>query len=504
MSENIRAGTGSGLQHRHHEVGVDLVSRLSRAVALAVVLGLASSCGESSETVAASASPVQVIVGRDATGVVNQIGIPEASVVSVSFEADRRDPGRFGGSMHWKSANVTTEISGTMSEDGSAMEFEEVRYIEGGYSSGILTGAKYKLLRDEQGYSGSWIFTGRDAPYACQGTVEFDIDLGVPATETLLPRQHEEDLTWYEVIRQDPDPKVVHDVDVRTYLRGLGLPWLVRDRRTGIELVLIPDGTYMRGRSEGDEFGAVDPGVVPGDKELPAHEVVIPFPFYLGRTEVTIERWSHFIAESGYQAKEDPVTPYPKYVSEMDKNREKNQQYPAFWIWDRDAQAFCSFYGLGLPSAAQWEYACRADTTGRFWWGNDPADGEGRCNVEYSDPEWSGDDKFHFDDGYEYMSPVASFESNPFGLYDMIGNVQEITSTIYDREFYSKCADIGRVDDAFDETAKDEFYYFGLESRGGHFYSNPVSARCSSRGSSPSDWGSPLTNTRGFRVFRYP
>ena len=88
--------------------------------------------------------------------------------------------------------------------------------------------------------------------------------------------------------------------------------------------------------------------------------------------------------------------------------------------WD-DCQEFCKKTGLSLPTEAQWEYACRAGTTG-------PYAGTGKLD----DMGWfreNTEDKSH---------PVGQKKPNSFGLYDMHGNVWEWCADVYEKEFYSK------------------------------------------------------------------
>ena len=69
-----------------------------------------------------------------------------------------------------------------------------------------------------------------------------------------------------------------------------------------------------------------------------------------------------------------------------------------------------------LPSGAEWEYAARGGTTTAYWWGD--AIGTGHANCRDCGSRWGG----------RSTAPVGSFPPNPFGLYDMNGNVWEWTS----------------------------------------------------------------------------
>jgi len=84
---------------------------------------------------------------------------------------------------------------------------------------------------------------------------------------------------WADLIEPSPDPAVVTDPALRAAIMASGSAWRIRDRASGVEMVLVPKGTYAMGASIGDALAASD--------ELPRHTVSITRSFYLGRYEVT-------------------------------------------------------------------------------------------------------------------------------------------------------------------------------------------------------------------------
>ena len=161
---------------------------------------------------------------------------------------------------------------------------------------------------------------------------------------------------------------------------------MVRPEPSGYELVLVKGGTFMMGSDERDE-------------EKPVHKVTVP-DFYMGRYPVTNKEYGRFIADTGYQE--------PGYWG--DRNYNQPWQPVVGVSWD-EAKEFAKWAGLRLPSEAQWEYACRAGTTTRYYTG-DSEDNLSRAGW-YSK---NSGDKLH---------PVGDKEPNAFGLYDMHGNVWE-------------------------------------------------------------------------------
>ena len=183
------------------------------------------------------------------------------------------------------------------------------------------------------------------------------------------------------------------------------------------ELFTIPPGTFNMGSESGD-----------GD-ERPVHKVSIDYSFDIGKTEVTVGQFKVFVEAAGYQS-EPGKQGWIWYRSCTDhigysQNRPcKNPDYkqaetqPIVCISYYDAKSFCKWLSeqtgqhFRLPTEAEWEYACRAGTTG----------------------DYAGDIKqmawFNMT-SQEQTSPVAQKNPNPWGLYDMHGNVWEWCEDIY-------------------------------------------------------------------------
>lgn len=188
-------------------------------------------------------------------------------------------------------------------------------------------------------------------------------------------------------------------------------------------MVAIPAGKFTMGSP------ASEPGRF--DFEGPQHVVSLRA-FALSKVEVTTAEFLTFLQETGYQPPPcDPILgltwqsarrgrAYPP--GETDPPLE-----PAVCLNWNDAHAYIAWLNgkvRGLPSArpsrdgpyrlpseAEWEYAARAGTSTPRWWGNAIGSGEANCNGCGS--KWDG----------VLIAPAGSFGPNPFGLYDMLGNV---------------------------------------------------------------------------------
>lgn len=152
--------------------------------------------------------------------------------------------------------------------------------------------------------------------------------------------------------------------------------------------------------------------------EEPRHRVVIPQPFYLGTFPVTQEEFACFrpLHKNGFpQNLRNPVEKV-----NWDDAKE-------FLHWINKHMRLSLKYEARLPCEAEWEYACRAGTETEFHSG----DGEGALR-EAGWYTWNAGHSTH---------PVGMLQGNPWGLYDMHGNVWEWCDDVYDANAYAKRGD---------------------------------------------------------------
>jgi formylglycine-generating enzyme required for sulfatase activity len=181
--------------------------------------------------------------------------------------------------------------------------------------------------------------------------------------------------------------------------------------------------------------------------ELPVHEVTLAS-FAVARTEVTRAQYAVYVAETGRGATGPCMTDADhdgRYGWEADKSWAdpgfpSGDPYPVTCLNWADAKDFADWLATktGKPyrllSEAEYEYAERGGTTTEYWWGDDKdamcryANGPD-AHVMSLFPRWH--DGVACEDGHDFLAPVASYQPNAYGLYDMAGNAWEWTADCY-------------------------------------------------------------------------
>ena len=189
-----------------------------------------------------------------------------------------------------------------------------------------------------------------------------------------------------------------------------------------IELALMPGGTYKMGSTAAR---AGDQG--------PAHDVTLDA-FWIGKTEVTVAQFSAFVDATGHKTTmESGKLRLLRRYSWREPGIEQSDDCPVVDVsWD-DAVAFCDWastttgMAVSLPTEAQWEYACRAGTSTQWSFGSSES--------ELAEYAW-------FNRNAERRTrPVGGLKPNPWGLYDMHGNVWEWCHDFHDKTYYARSPD---------------------------------------------------------------
>ena len=203
----------------------------------------------------------------------------------------------------------------------------------------------------------------------------------------------------------------------------LSKPWDV-DANSPIVFVLLPGAQTMIGNPAQDAMKA----------EAPQQQVTLA-PFFLAKHELTQAQWTRLWEKPNPSVK-SAATIKNSYSENMWFHPAENMS----WL---EATELATRHGLALPTEAQWEYGCRAGTTTQWHFGDtleDVApDNKGRFNAAdgfksrealqlyFEDSEYFPE----LDDGWPFHAPVHKFEPNAFGLYNMHGNVAELTRDAY-------------------------------------------------------------------------
>jgi len=201
------------------------------------------------------------------------------------------------------------------------------------------------------------------------------------------------------------------------------------------DMVPIPGGKFKMGSPDSEAGHKPD--------ESPQHEVQIS-PFWMGKCEVTWSEFELFMypneekktregknVDPAINALTDATTrPTQPYV-EMSFGMGK-EGFPAISMTQHAANKYCEFLSAKtghfyrLPTEAEWEYAARAGTTTKYFWGDDS---DPKTVSEYC---WWGKNS-----DFKYQK-VGKKKPNPWGLYDILGNVIEWTLDGYDPDYYAK------------------------------------------------------------------
>jgi formylglycine-generating enzyme required for sulfatase activity len=191
------------------------------------------------------------------------------------------------------------------------------------------------------------------------------------------------------------------------FIMALGDDYALAQEKTfinsiGMEFVLIPAGTFTMGGDIMKEDAWND--------EEPRHKVTISKPFYYGKFEVTQAEWKAVMGgdPSSNKGARNPVENISweeakEFVARLNK-KEKHSRYR-------------------LPTEAEWEYAARAGTNSDYFFGNDAG--------ELKNYAWNNDNS----DGSSH--PVGEKLPNPWGLYDVFGNVDEWVEDFFQDDYYT-------------------------------------------------------------------
>jgi len=212
------------------------------------------------------------------------------------------------------------------------------------------------------------------------------------------------------------------------------------------EMVPITPGKFLMGTEGGDK------------REAPIHEVTLTKPYALSRTEVTFDHWEACRQAGACKRDPDDHKWGKKGMPVVNIDYQDALDYAA-WLSEKTGETY------RLPNEAEWEFAAKAGTTTKYWWGDKV--GKGNANCRKCGTPWSG----------KGSAPVASFKPNPFGLYDMNGNVWEWVADCWNPNHNGAFSD-GRTRTSGNCKVRiirgGSWYYFPKLSRAAYRFKNDV------------------------------
>ena len=277
-----------------------------------------------------------------------------------------------------------------------------------------------------------------------------------------------------------PAPLPIPDADASSEAEMKPYTELIEHTDARIEMVPIRGGRFIMGSPPTEAGRKEDEG--------PQHEVEVG-PFWMSKYEITWDAYEVWMSDLDIVRREltgtppnkrdklaeiyqisQPTKPYTDMTFGMGK-----KGYPAICMTQHAARVFCKWLSAKtgryyrLPTEAEWEYACRAGTTTAYFFGDDPSQ--------------LGEYAWYYENSEEKYHRVGQKKPNPWGLYDMHGNVAEWVLDQYIPDFYQQFA--GRT--VRDPLAIPMTLYPRVV-RGGGWDSDAAACRSAARAGSSEEW----------------
>jgi formylglycine-generating enzyme required for sulfatase activity len=326
----------------------------------------------------------------------------------------------------------------------------------------------------------------------------------------------------------EPNPRVVVAHDPKL---GKEFEYLVFDLGAGVELRLVKVAakgkTFTIGSTKEEEdhvvkryFDGKRPASLDSEE---ATSVTLTDDYYIGQFEVNRAQFRRFVADTHYVTDAEMSEGgygYDEAARKFEgRDRKYNwqntgvssagEQHPVTNVSRSDARKFCEWLlkkcdgkvqvrEVRLPGEAEWEYACRAGSAGRFCSGDDDERLAKVANI--ADAAWTeklggpNAKAIKSSDGHAFAAPVGQYQPNEFGLYDLHGNVWE-----WVEDYFGKYSVLPKERNAIQRNEQGEIRPI---LRGGAWYLGPAACRSANRyvvGAGNSRYGA-----AGFRIVCVP
>ncbi|MEW6606460.1 MAG: SUMF1/EgtB/PvdO family nonheme iron enzyme [bacterium] len=186
------------------------------------------------------------------------------------------------------------------------------------------------------------------------------------------------------------------------------IPLYLINPKDSTELVLVPGGWFWMGAGDDDRKAS--------DEEKPRHLHYVE-PFYIAIACITVRQFKKFVQETRYNADSDILR----------RAQDDPDEHPVRYVNWQDANAYCQWAGLRLPTEAEWELSARGYEALRYPWGNDWENGRRVCWDKQRGPTGSTEPVFKHPEGV-----------SPFGTFQQSGNLWEWCKDTLDSNVYRR------------------------------------------------------------------